>query len=35
MECDHHLCGVAILGCVYKAKRHPYHFHLTLIPPFS
>jgi hypothetical protein len=24
-----HLCGIAILGHVYKAKRNPYHFHLT------
>jgi hypothetical protein len=27
--------GIAILGHVYKAKRHPYHFHLTLSPSYS
>jgi hypothetical protein len=24
-----HLSGIAILGSVYKAQNHPYHFHLT------
>jgi hypothetical protein len=33
MDYVYHLCGIAILGRVYKAKRHHYHFHLTLAQP--